>query len=619
MKNRIAAFLAGIYPFSGLPGAELEKAGSQAELKPVSSGEVLNLVQKNQKALYLVQSGTMQILSGNETVDTLITGDFFGHEAFYFSSPLGQSAVAVQEGTLIVISAPVLQKIIGHQEAKRFFRRKAEIFRNRVHDLQHWRNISRMDPYLRLTLKDVKVRAPVYIQAGATVSQAAKLMLREKSPTCLVRQDNDFSGIFTESDILKKVVAKDIDPDSIEVREIMCSPLITVRPDELLFQAFSRMVRSGIRRLVVLGQKGEPNGIIEERDLLSVKGENPVYLSGEIARAKDFSAMGKVFEQVQAMVVRSVGEGIGIFHVGRLVSDMHDQILARVMDLILSETDQPPPSSFCLAVMGSEGRREQYLATDQDNALVYAEDDEKIRIFFERFAERFTQALLELGFPPCPHQVMINNPAWNMSLDRWLDTVDEMILKGDMHSILKTSLLLDMRPVAGKEQLARMLKTYLFKRAGNSPYMLKYMANEALRFKPPLGFFNNFIVEKSGANKGKMDIKKGGVFPLTQGIRTLSVEHAIQETSTEERIIRLQNAGAFTAGLSAGIREAYEFFQTLRVRTQAEQTRNEERPDNYIAPDRLSAMERDRLKDCFKIVAEFQSLLYNKYGLHLMT
>ncbi len=618
MKNKIAAFLAGVYPFSVLPDAELEKAGSLAELYPVLSGEVLNLVQKNQKALYVVQSGTVQILTGNETVDTLIIGDFFGHESFFFPSSLGQSAVAVQDGTLIVISAQVLQEILKHQEAYRYFRHKAEIFRNRVHDLQHWRNISRMDPYLRLTLKDVRVRAPLHIEAGATVSQAAKVMFREKSPTCLVRQDNDFKGIFTESDILKKVVAKDINPENIEVGEIMCSPLITVRSDELLFQAFSRMVRSGIRRLVVLGAEGKPKGIIEERDLLSVKGENPVYLSGEIARAGDFTALGKVFEQVQAMVVRSVGEGIGIFHVGRLVSDMHDQILARVMDLILNETDQPP-SEFCLAVMGSEGRREQYLATDQDNALIYAEDDEEIKIFFERFAERFTQALLELGFPPCSHQVMINNPAWNMSLDRWLDTVDEMILKGDMHSILKTSLLLDMRPVAGKEQFARMLKNYLFRRAGSSPYMLKYMANEALRFKPPLGFFSNLIVEKSGANKGKMDIKKGGVFPLTQGIRTLSVDHAIQETSTEERIIRLQDAGAFSAGLSAGIREAYEFFQTLRVRTQAEQVRNEEKPDNYIAPDRLSAMERDKLKDCFKIVNEFQSLLYNKYGLHLMT
>ncbi len=618
MKNKIAAFLAGIYPFSGLPGAELEKAGSLALERQVSSGEVLSLDDKNQRPIYIIKSGTMQIMSANETLDTLITGDFFGHETLYFSSPLGQSAVAVQEGTLIVISAEVLQDILKHQETDKFFRRKAEIFRKRIHDFQHWRDVSRMDPYLRLTLKDVKVRAPVHIHIGATVSQAAKVMLREKSPTCLVRQYNDYKGIFTESDILKKIVAKDIDPDHVEVREIMSSPLITVRSDELLFQAFSRMVRSGIRRLVVLGPQGEPKGIIEERDLLSVKGENPVYLSGEIARAADFTAMGRVFEQVQAMVVRSVGEGIGIFHIGRLVSDMHDQILARVMDLILNEAVKPP-SAFCLAVMGSEGRREQYLATDQDNALIYSDDDQETRIFFQHFAQRFTQALLELGFPACPHQVMINNPDWNMSFDRWLDTVDEMIMKGDMHSILKTSLLLDMRPVAGEEQLARMLKTYLYKRAGSSPYMLKYMANEALRFKPPLGFFNNLIVEKSGANKGKLDIKKGGVFPLTQGIRTLSADHAIQETSTEDRIIRLQDAGAFSAGLSAGIREAYEFFQTLRVRIQAEQIRNEEKPDNYLAPDRLSAMERDRLKYCFKIVAEFQSLLYNKYGLHLMT
>jgi len=619
MNQEITDFLAGIYPFSGLPGQVLEKAGSQAIKEQIPTGRILALDQQGREALYIIMKGSVNIMDGDEAAETLIKGDFFGHEFFFFSSPMGKSAVAVQDSTLIILEKTDFSGILSHDRVNRYFRRKAEIFRSRIQDIQHWRSISRLDPYLRLTLQDVKVRVPVYVQAEATVSEAAKAMLQEKISACLVRQDEDVVGIVTENDILRKIVAMDLDPKVIPVSRIMCSPLITIRSDDLLFQAFSKMVRRGIRRLVIMDSHKEARGIIEERDLLSVKGENPVYLSREISRAGDFGTLKNIFQKAQEMVVRSVSEGIGIFHVGRMISDMHDQIMIRVNDLILAGMEEPAPVSFCIAALGSEGRREQYLATDQDNLLIHAETDhDQSRIFFEKFSGRYIQALLDLGFPPCPNEVMISSSAWRMSIDQWLDTVDEMIHSVDLDGVLKASLMLDMRPVVGDGEQAWTLKSYLVKQLGNSPFMLKYMANEALRFKPPLGFFSHLIVARSGKERGRIDIKKGGVFPVTQGVRTLAAEHGILETSTEKRILRLQDAGVFSAGLAAGIREAYEFFQTLRVRTQVEQVKNDRKPDNLIAPDRLSAMERDRLKDCFKMVMEFQSLLNNKYGLQLL-
>jgi CBS domain-containing protein len=359
-------------------------------------------------------------------------------------------------------------------------------------------------------------------------------------------------------------------------------------------------------------------GIIEERDLFSVKGENPVYLAGEIASAGTLHALAGVFRRVNQMAIRSLAEGIGVFHVGRLISDMHDQLLIRICDLILMEMGEGPPAPFSFLALGSEGRREQYLATDQDNALVFG-DQEAAESYFERFAGRFSQALLDVGMPPCPHEVMISNPTWRMPISRWLDVVDALIRKADLDGILRISLLMDMRHVTGDGELAGKLKSYLLKRVSRSPFLLKYMARESLRFTPPIGFFNNFVVDKSGERKGEMDIKKGGVFPLTQGVRTLAAEYSILETSTEERIVRLGEEGVFSPGLSAGLREAYGFFQMLRVRVQAERVREGEKPDNYISPGRLSSLEQDRLKECFKIVIDFQSLIHNKYGLRLLT
>jgi CBS domain-containing protein len=445
-------------------------------------------------------------------------------------------------------------------------------------------------------------------------------MLRANATSCLVVSKDNPTGIITERDILSKVVARRLDPAETAVESIMSTPLITVRSEDMLFEAFSRMVRSSIRKLVVVDADDRPVGLIEERDLLSVKGENPVHLSGEIASAGSLHSLKGVFERVNRMVIRSVVEGIGIFAVGRLISDMHDQILTRAIGMVLEGMGGAPPSSFSFLALGSEGRREQYLATDQDNALVYDDGNEpSAESFFERFAEAVSRALHEIGIPPCPHGVMVSSPDWRLPLGRWLDMVDEMIRRADLDNILRISLLTDMRHIAGNVELSGRLKAYLFKKVSRSPFLLKYMAREALRFTPPIGFFNNFLVERGGERKGELDIKKGGVFPVTQSVRTLAVEHSILETSTEERINRLGEMGVFSAGLSAGIREAYAFFQTLRVRSQAERIQEGQRPDNYISPERLSSIERERLKECFKVVVDLQSLVHNKYGLRLLT
>ncbi|SDB47220.1 CBS domain-containing protein [Desulfonatronum thiosulfatophilum] len=620
MNRELIAFLSKIHPFTDLLQEELEEVGLDARLEPAPAGAVLVPDREDERSLYVVRDGTLRVMVDNEIIDTLIRGDFFGHVQNYFPSPSGESVTAVQDSLLVVLPASAFQLLRRRQSIDRHLRRKAKIFRKKIVDIRDRRDVSRIDPYLRLSLRDVTIKKPVYVPAEATVSQAAKLMQRENVTTCLVGQEQNVLGIVTEHDILKKIVAQDIHPDTAAIRSIMSSPVITIKPDGLLFEAFSRMVRSGIRRLVVRDGQTKIFGIIEDRDLLSVKGENPVYLAGEIRRAENLTALTKVFDQVQKMVARSVVEGIGILQIGRLTSDMRDQILDKVHDLVLAEMDHPPPASFCLAALGSEGRREQYLATDQDNALIHsATHAEHARRFFEIFADKFIRALLDLGIPPCPHQVMITNPDWRMSIDEWLDTVDALTRGTDRNTILKTSLLSDMRPVAGDAQLAGHLKSYLFRRIAQSPFILKYMANEAVRFKPPVSFFNKFILEKRGNHKGAVDIKKGGVFPITQGVRTLAVEHGVLETSTEERIRLLHDRGVFSAGLSAGIQEAYASFQTLRVRFQTHQVRSNHQPDNFIFPDQFSAMERDMLKDAFKIVAEFQSLLFTKYGLHLLT
>lgn len=361
----------------------------------------------------------------------------------------------------------------------------------------------------------------------------------------------------------------------------------------------------------------------KNRQRLSALGDDPDRLAGDIARAGGISDLARAFDRVQQLAARFMTDAWGhedeIFALGRLVSDLRDRILVRVHGLALAETG-PPPKAFCLLALGSEGRGEQYLATDQDNALVHAgRESNGTADFFEIYARRFVGMLLDLGIPPCPHGVMVSSAQWRMSAAEWDLTVDEMTCGVDEQGILKISVLLDMQPVAGDAELGWKLRRRLFQRVGGHPMLLRYMAREVLRFSPPLGLFNKFVVVKSGANKGCLDVKKGGIFPLIQGIRTLAAEHGILSTFTEDRILGLLKAGTLSARFGERIRDTYGFFLTLRNRSQVEKIATGCKPDNYIAPDVLSPTERSRLRACFEVVSEFQALLSKKYGLHLLT
>jgi CBS domain-containing protein len=615
-----SSILSRVHPFASLPRDLLEEAQTVSGPRHLLAGEVVAINGDGGQQAYVVCSGAIQLSCDSALVDTLVAGDLLGHEAFFPSPPAGLLATATQDSVLIALKGQLFQLLLGNGEFEAHVRAKADSLRKRVHEIRQLQRSTRIDPFLRLSLRDVDHQPPLIVPPESSVFAAAGEMMRARATSCLVVPEKGPAGIITERDILGKVVAKGLDPKGTNVGSIMSSPVITVRSEDMLFEAFLRMVRASIRKLVVVDADGRPVGIIQERDLLSVKGENPVHLSGEIATAGSLQALKSVFERVDRMAVRSVAEGVGIFNVGRLISDMHDQILIRAVGMALEETGEPPPVAFSFLALGSEGRREQYLATDQDNALICGDsDDPTVEPFFERFAGAVSHALLSIGIPPCPHGVMVSNPDWRMPLGRWLDGIDEMIRKADLDSILRISLLTDMRHITGSGELSGRLKAYLFKKVAKSLFLLKYMAREALRFTPPIGFFGNFLVERGGERKGEFDIKKGGVFPITQSVRTLAVEHAILEPSTEERIQRLGEAGVFSAGLSAGILEAYAFFQTLRVRSQAERIQDGQRPDNHVSPDKLSSMERDRLKECFKIVVELQSLVHNKYGLRLLT
>jgi len=372
-----------------------------------------------------------------------------------------------------------------------------------------------------------------------------------------------------------------------------------------------------------MSQKSPPAGGGPDRDAADMArffaglGEDPASLLEEIARASDTAALAICYATARRLALAGVEAQAPILPLGRFLSDANDRIMARTAGIAAQDAGLSP-GDVCLMVLGSEGRREQFFATDQDNALIVAAGiaqtgDASVAAFSEAFIAMITA----IGFPPCPNRVMIDNPPWRMPLVDWMQRTDDVVRQPDGPGILVLSLLADARPVFGEAPLCDALAAHLRRRVADSPVTLGYMAREALRFPSPLGFFNTLAVERGGPDKGGLDVKKGGIFAVVQGLRTMALEQRLAATGTVERLSALAESGVMTAAWAEKLAQAYLFLQTLRVRFQAQAIRQGRQAANMIFPEAMDDALRERLKDSLREVAELQQQLYARYGLHL--
>lgn len=601
-------FLRKAYPFSLLSEASLEEMLPAVRVRQLPAREMFV-----EPVVGVVLHGAVQLISQGVHFERILDGDAFGFESIAPGRLPFLEVRAEEDTSVLAIGLEAFRATLDRESGlKAYFVRKCERLAMLLDATRLRASELETDPFLRLAVGSIALGDPVFVPASMSASEAARTMRDHGVSACLVGDAAQVAGILTEKDVLSQAARGTLD---VRVEEMMTAGLITVRGEELVFEAFSTMVRHGIRRLVVVDEHERPRGLLQERDMLSVRGENPLQLSGEIASAQSFAALARCFARLRLMVLRSAAERIGAEKVGRFVAHIHDQLLVRVAELVLEDLGREP-GEFSLMVLGSEGRREQFLATDQDNALVFSDEEGD---YFAAFGRRFVRALIDIGFPPCPHGVMIDNASWRQSFSAWRDSIDAMMRVVDADAVLRLTQLADARHVFGASRLCERLREHLFRQVQDTPVLLKYMAREALRFAPPMGFFHNLVVERSGPAKGCLDLKKGGIFPLTQGIKTLALEHGLHETGSMERLQSLRRKGVFSEEMAANIHDAFDFFQTLRLRVQAAGVRAGQAPDNLVRIDLLAALERERLKDCFKVVIDFQSFLHTKFGLHLIS
>jgi CBS domain-containing protein len=380
----------------------------------------------------------------------------------------------------------------------------------------------------------------------------------------------------------------------------------------LIFEALMSMMKDDIRHLAVMDATENVVGILSSRDLLSAQGQSPLFVLREISEA---GSMAQIIDRNRRMpqLLRSlITSGAKAQNLTRFITAVSDAILKKVMAFTLEELGQPP-ARFVFMIMGSEGRHEQTLKTDQDNAIVYEDVDPKdepaTREYFLKFGEKACTLLDQAGFEFCTGGVMAKNPKWCQSLSTWKAYFSAWIHAAEPEDLLQASIFFDFRHGFGEPFLINALRQHLFDSLEGWSGFFRHLTENALHFKPPIGFFRNFVVESKGKHRSALDIKSA-MTPIVDFVRIYALKHKIEQTNTLERLSHLQLKKVITAPEYDELEKAYGFLMQLRFVRQVTAVIDEKTaPNNYINPKKLTNIEQKMLKEIFKRIEKFQTKL----------
>jgi CBS domain-containing protein len=400
----------------------------------------------------------------------------------------------------------------------------------------------------------------------------------------------------------------------------MSFPIIKVDAKEHCVEAIVRMLKYNIHHLLVI-KNGQVWGIITNHDIMMLQGFSPVTIVRDLEMQQSIEGIIHTSKQITNLVGNLLSQGAKASNITRIITEINDRMVRKVIQFAEREFG-PPPVPYCWIALGSEGRKEQTFKTDQDNALIYAdpmaEQEDSVRKYFLEFTNYVKESLLKCGFPSCPGDIMASNPKWCQPLKVWKKYFSQWIFTPKGESINLSNIFFDFRGIYGDFSLEESLRDYLLNIVKDQRVFLGYLANLAVKNKPPLGFFKTFVVEKSGEHKDKLNLKIKGIAPLVDIIRLFSLEKGVRETSTLERIESLKIKHGVVKDYADEIVYAFEFLMLLRMKHQYDQVIQGMMPDNFINPEKLSNLEKKLLKDTFQLISKLQDILIERYKLMII-
>ncbi|MCK6265088.1 DUF294 nucleotidyltransferase-like domain-containing protein [Vibrio sp. ZSDE26] len=615
----IQNFLSQRPPFDDLPEDVLEHVTKHIEISYYRQGTPIIHFGDNINDLYIVRSGIVEVYRRKgELYNRIDEGALFGQMGLLTNNKVKLPAKAIEDTLLYCLPDKIFQELYDNHDSFADFVEVEDNARLR----QTVSNTEDENDLTTCKVRTLLTRDVLFIAGTETIQQAAIKMAEENVSSLLIidqnkldddeNDDSPVLGIITDRDLCTRVIADGLDPSD-DVASVMTTEVISLDHNAYVYEAMLTMLRYNVHHLPVLKDR-QPIGIIEATDIVRYESQNSLLLVSSIFQQQSIEELVQVSEQVKDSFVRLVNEDANSHMVGTAMSVIGRSFKQRIIELAEQEIG-PAPIQYCFLALGSMGRDEQLIVTDQDNAIILDDSyvPEKHNAYFEKLSKFVCEGLAKCGYTLCTGDIMATNPEWRMTRREWEACFSDWIDDPNPKALLNSSIFFDLDGVYGRLKWAEQLNSFIVRRARKNNRFLACLARNALNRTPPLGFFQDFVMEKDGRHNNSINLKRRGTAPLADLVRVHALAVGSRSRNSFERLDDIIDAGILPKGRAQDLRDAMEFISMVRIRHQALDVENEIEPDNNIEPENLSDFERRNLKDAFQILSNAQNFLKFRY------
>lgn len=630
IAERIADFLKEYPPFNNLSLDELKIVASSIRVISLEKHKVLFQINDTlHDSFYVVASGVINLSVISDAEETLLNkcveGDVFGLRPFFAKNNYMMTAKAREESVIYAIpiatfrpfvaqNAEVLNFLLesfannsnnpSDRENKGKLLSDNVVFTSQQSEIQYFQNLSYN-------------KTPLKASATNLIKEVAQMMTDNLINSVLISENNYPIGIVTDNDMRSKVATGRI-PISATIDKIMASPVITVPENVSLAEAQLLMLKNNVSHLCVTqdgSDKSDIKGVISEHDLIVAQASNPGVLIKEIKRSQDAKDLKKVRTKLAEMIQTSMAKNIPLSHTTNIASEINLAIIKRSVELSILELGSPP-ARFAWLSIGSQGRKEQLLLTDQDSILVFedvaAEKYRDVKDYFLKLAKKAISTLEKVGYEPCPNGHISSNILWCKSLTDWIKQYENwMNTPGEISNEI-SSIFFDYEIAFGEPKIEEAITNIIFKNVKKNNLFFDYLGNDALRKPPPLSFFKKFNVEEDGIHKDKFDIKTRALMPLIDGARLFTMSNNIK--GINNTYLRFKQLAMVDPKHSEIFLNCAEAFQTLSRFRIVEGLKNDS-TGQYINLEELSKADKETLKNALNPMKDLEELIKDTFQL----
>ncbi|CAM3676747.1 DUF294 nucleotidyltransferase-like domain-containing protein [Rheinheimera salexigens] len=608
----ILEFLKRHPPFQDLPEQELLDIALNTDIAYFQAGSEILIFNQPLSALHLIRSGVVETFRRNgDLYNRLTEGGILGEQGLLRGGKVRFPATAVEDSLIYLIPDHIFQHIFDSNDLFADYievgdterRKSAKSIKQAETDL------------LSAQVRTLVRREPVCIETTASVWDAAKIMTEQGVSCLLILHGHDhpefagtLAGIMTDRDIRSRLVAPGLKSE-IAVSDIMSTELVTIEQQQYVFEAMMLMLRHNVHHLPIVRQH-KPVGIIALSDIIRYESQNSLFVVSSIFRQQNVAELSALVPDVEASYIRMANEDANSQFIGSAMAAIGRSFKQRLIELAEQEFG-PPPIPYCFIALGSMARDEQLIVTDQDNALILDNSfDPKLHDdYFLKLANFVCDGLAACGYTYCTGNIMATNPQWRQPLKVWQQYFTDWINKPTAERLLHSSIFFDLEAVSGQMRWADQLNQLIIKLAKNNQHFLACMTRNALQRTPPLGFFQDFVMENDGRHNNSLNIKRRGTAPMADLIRVHALAIGSEATNSFERLNDIIAANVLPKGRGEDLRDAYEVIAITRIKQQALAMQTGDIVDNNVMPEHLSEFERKHLKSAFSVLSSAQKFL----------